>query len=108
MNKEVILYQIYPNNKEGKTVAYLVVNIFGIVVNGIRVMPGTLGQFFVAYPSFKTSNGNYKETIHIEDSMLDREVKEEILRQYTAKINMGRINPFIPEFADNESETDKK
>lgn len=108
MKTKVKVYHIYPNTKGGKTVAYLVVNIFGLVVNGIRIMSGSLGQYFVAYPSFKTAGGQYKETVAIEDSILNREVQEEIMRQYEARTNRTSINPFIPVFDDEKPETDKE
>jgi DNA-binding cell septation regulator SpoVG len=76
-----------------------------LVVSGIRIVPGIQGTVFVAFPSYKAGNGQYRDIIQIEDAMLDREVKEEILRQYYAKID---FNPFLPIFADEKPETDKK
>jgi len=108
MKNRIKVYHVYPNTKGGKTVAYLVVNIFGLVVNGIRIISGSLGQCFVAYPSFKTSGGQYKETVAIEDSILNRKVQDEIMRQYEAMIKRASINPFIPVFDDEKPETDKE
>jgi len=105
MDKKVVVYHVFPDNKEGKTIARVVANIFGLVISGIRIMSGIQGTTFVAFPSYKAPNGQYWDTVSIEDTMLDREVKEEILRQYNAKID---FNPFLPIFADDKPETNKK
>ncbi len=108
MNMKVKIYNIYPNKKGGKMVASMVVNISGLVVNGVRIMSGSLGQHFVAYPSFKMTSGQYKEIIEIEDRLLDREVREEISRQYEMKTNKTSVNPFLYVLDDDKLAKDNE
>jgi DNA-binding cell septation regulator SpoVG len=108
MGQPVIVYDVKYNNRRGKTLAHLVINLFGLKMHGTKIMSGVGSELLVVFPLYKKPNGRYEEIFQIQDTTINRQVRRVILRQYYARMrDDGRINPFDPVFAEFKSEDDE-
>lgn len=71
-------------NAEGKLKAYVTVTFDDcFVVHNVKIIEGKTG-LFIAMPSRKTSNGDYKDVAHPISPEFRTELQDRILDEYTA------------------------
>lgn len=69
---------------EGKLKAYVTVTFDNcFVVHNVKIIEGKTG-LFIAMPSRKTSNGDYKDVAHPISPEFRTELQDAILAEYTA------------------------
>ena len=78
-------------NQEGKMRAIVSVTLNDqFVVHDVRVIEGTNG-YFVAMPSKRTPNGEFKDIAHPINTEARQEIQQEILEAYFKELEMQPV-----------------
>lgn len=93
---------------KGKTLAYASVNIGDIfAVNGIRVMDGEKG-IFVAMPSAKDRNGEYRDVCFPVIKELRQEINRVVLEAYEQAVEKPSVREQLSEGSKNKEAPGKE
>lgn len=67
----------------GKIRAFVEITIdASLVIKGIKIMETEAGGMYLAFPSIKGKDGQYREVVAITDKQFEREIREQILEKY--------------------------
>ncbi len=93
---EVSELRIRKVTAEGKLKAYVTVTFDGVfVVHNVKIIEGKTG-LFIAMPSRRTANGEYKDVAHPISPEFREALQEKILSEY----NAGHVVEGAPEGED--------
>ncbi|OWZ83660.1 septation regulator SpoVG [Natranaerobius trueperi] len=79
---EISDVKIYPMQKDGKVKALVsIILADSLAIHGIKIIEGKNG-LFVAMPSRKTKNDEYKDIVHPTNNELRQKIQSKILEAY--------------------------
>ncbi len=94
---EVSELRIRKLSAEGKLKAYVTVTFDGVfVVHNVKIIEGKSG-LFIAMPSRRTANGEYKDVAHPIDPSFRAALQDKIIAEY----NAGHVLEGVSEDGDD-------